>query len=540
MFVDFATEQSFEPLRADVCVIGAGAAGTTLARELIRAGHEIVLLESGGLDQEKEIDALMEGENEGFNYYPLHESRLRFFGGTTSIWGGRCAEMDDVDFRTRDWVPHSGWPINKEDLRPYYDRARAVLELEPFPANGTLYRSHNLKETGFDPAVIDTGLWQFDTKADRFAAGSAKDLFDSNRIRVLVHATVTGIRARGNGRSIDSVEFANLAGGRGEVRARFIVLAAGGLENPRLMLASNDVHAHGLGNGQDLVGRFFMEHPHARGAAIETPRVWATLNLFPRSYRRHGRRYAVVGRPAEPLQRKEALLNSSFTISVRQPPDEEMVLGKKVFMDLKHGLRPSRSKRALWHVLRKTILWSRERVGPALGALQVKRGRYGVFTVVRAEQSPNPESRVRLTRERDALGMPKLRLQWRFQEIDKYTVARTMLSLDSELQRLGLGRAIPEPWLSDPSVEWKTDPLISNHPIGGYHHMGTTRMASTPAKGVVDTNANVFGIDNLYVAGSSVFATSGWANPTLTILALSMRLADHLDARLRRRSGPVC
>lgn len=534
MIVDFENEQQAEPFSADVCVIGAGAAGITLARALMHAGFEVVLLESGGLDQEDRTDELMRGVSSGFTYYPLHEARLRFFGGTTSIWGGRCAELNEIDFEKRSWVPYSGWPIGKEDLAPYYERARSLLELGPFPADDAVWGAHRLTRPGFDPGKIGYGVWQFDTKADRFAASRAGDLFRSDRITIVLHASVTALQAGNDGQSIESVRFTSLAGGRGEVRARFVVLAAGGLENPRLMLASNDVQPRGLGNDRDLVGRFFMEHPHARGARIESRRPWSILRLLPRSYIRGGKRYAVLARPAEALQEKEGLLNSSFTISARQHPDDEMVLSKKMYMQIKHALRPRRSRRTMWHALRRGILWSRENVGPLLGWLQVKRRHYGVYTVVRAEQSPNPESRVVLAADRDELGVPRPMLQWRFQEIDKHTIAATMSALGSELQRLGLGRLAPEPWLDDASVEWKTDPLISNHPIGGYHHMGTTRMASSPEAGVVDRDANVFGIDNLYVAGSSIFPTSGWANPTLTILALSLRLADHLAVRLRR------
>jgi len=209
------------------------------------------------------------------------------------------------------------------------------------------------------------------------------------------------------------------------------------------------------------------------------------------------------------------------------------VMGKKVFMHLKQDLRPTHLKRSLWHVVRKQILRSRENLGPLLGAAQIKRGRYGIYTVIRAEQSPNPDSRITLSADRDALGLPKPVLNWHFQEIDKRSVAGTMQALGRELQRLGLGSVRLEDWLEDPEAEWHTDPLISNHPIGGYHHMGSTRMASSDAQGVVDGSAKVFGIDNLYVAGSSVFTTSGWANPTLTILALTLRLADHLIERTR-------
>lgn len=261
--------------------------------------------------------------------------------------------------------------MGKTELVPYYGRAQELLELDPVPGGEAPWDVHGLHRPGFDAGTLASGFWQFDTKADRFAAHNALDLFRSPRVRVVTHASVPGRTA-----------------GRWSRSASPTWLAAEG-------------------------------------------------SCAPGS-------------------------------------------------------------------------WS----------------------------SPNPDSRVHLNGERDALGMPRLSLQWRFQDIDKHTVVRTMHGLGAELERLGLGRLEPEPWLAEPAVSWRTDPLISNHPIGGYHHMGTTRMASSPREGVVDGNARVFGIDNLYLAGSSVFPTSGWANPTLTILALTLRLADHLDAQLRPAPDP--
>ena len=534
MILDLNDQADIPPIKSRVCVIGGGAAGITLTRELIKAGFDVALLESGGLDQNDQVDRLMEGELRGFPYYPLAESRLRFFGGTTSIWGGRCAQMDEIDFAKRDWVPYSGWPIEKRDLTTQYKDAQSILDLEPIPGGDSLWEQHELNRPDFDPEVLATRFWQFDTKADRFAAFRHADLFESPQVQVVLNANVTSIRTNEAGNAVESVEFANLQGRTGTAQADVVVLAAGGIENPRLLLASNQVQKSGLGNQNDLVGRFFMEHPHARGARIDSDQALNTLRLLPRSYIRAGMRYAAVGRPADALQESQRLLNTSFTISARQHPNAEMAFGKKVFMQLKHDLRPSRSKRALWHVVRKGILRARQNLGPIAGAVQVKRGKLGLYTVIRAEQSPNPDSRITLSSDRDAVGVPKPILNWQFKDIDKRSVAVTMKALGSQLQRIGLGSVELEPWLNDPELVWKTDTLISSHPMGGYHHMGATRMASSATEGVVDADARVFGVDNLYVAGSSIFATSGWANPTLTILALTFRLAEHLTVRLQR------
>ena len=531
MLDDFDTCADHADLAADICIVGAGAAGITLARALRGRGREILLLESGGPDFEAEVQDLAAGDIRGFDYYPLVESRLRFFGGTTAIWGGRSARLDAIDFQRRAWVPDSGWPFGPGTLAPYYAAAERSLGLDTETADDSAWRRLGLTPPPFDPAALSVNLWQFDEQADRFTLARCRDLIDAADVHVLLHATVTHIRANAAGNRVEQLEIANLRGGRGQVRARAIVLAAGGLEVPRLLLASNDVEPNGLGNAHDLVGRYFMEHPHARGGRVVTDRPWKLLRLLPRSHRRGGRRYATLGRPSEALQQREGLLNTSFTLAARQAPDDRMAATRRAYDTLKHALPPDRLRRNLWRTAKQTVVRTQETIGPVLPWLAVKRGARGIYAILRAEQAPNPDSRVVLTGDRDALGMPRLALDWRFRDIDRASAHGLMAALDRELRRLELGRVEINPWLRDGDTPWQTDPLISGHPLAGYHHMGTTRMADDPRRGVVDGHCRVHGLDNLYVAGSSVFPTGGWANPTLTIIALALRLADHLTIR---------
>ena len=531
MLQDFDSAGDDARIDADVCVIGGGAAGVTLADALAAAGREVLLLESGGLDYDPAVQELMRGECTGFPYYDLETSRLRFFGGTTAIWGGRCAQLNRIDFERRPWVAHSGWPISKEDLAPWYARAQAALDLHATAGEDELWERHGLTRPPWSREVIGSAFWQFDTAADRFSTRQPKRIRQSPKVRILLHASVTGIRLNPEGTAVEAIEFANLRGGRGTARARHYVLAAGGIENPRLLLASNGVQPGGVGNGHDLVGRFFMEHPHARGARIDTPEVMRLLTALPRSYTSDGVRYAAVGLPSEALQAREGLLNSAFTIAARQHPGARMAASKRLFLGLRDELDPKRTNRRLWHLYRCAIVTAREHVGARLAWASIRWGAHGLYTVIRAEQAPNPESRVVLTDRRDALGMPRAALDWRLSAIDRHSVRGTMLALDGELRRLGLGTCTPEPWLDRDKPEWEVDPLISNHPVGGFHHMGTTRMAASPREGVVDADCRVHGVANLWVAGSSVFPTGGWANPTLTIVALALRLADRLARR---------
>jgi choline dehydrogenase-like flavoprotein len=523
----------------EVCILGAGAAGITLARRLASSGLDVCILESGGADWEKPIQDLGIGESIGFPYYPLDESRLRLFGGTTAVWGGRVVQLDPIDFERRAWIEHSGWPFGKKELAPYYTEALRSLDVETSLADETMWSRLGLHQPDFDPEQLRTHFFQFDEQFERFTLRRCGDLVESKKVKVLLHATVLDICANAEGTAIDSVRIGNLRGGRGVVRARVFVVAAGGLETPRLLLNSRGVQSKGLGNHEDLVGRFFMEHPHARGGRVFPQSLWRLLHLLPLSHRQDGLRYAALGRISETLQEREGVLNSAFTLSVRRHQGARMSPGKWLFNAVKWKVPHDHRGRSLWWLHRRAKRAFSERFGPAGRWLLTASGRQGVYVVARAEQAPNPASRVLLSDERDAFGLPRIALDWRFLDVDKRSLQVLMGALDRELRRLSLGRAEASAWLEEGGTAWEVDPLISNHPVGGYHHMGTTRMAVSPRDGVVDPDCRVHGLGNLYIAGSSVFPTSGWANPTLTILALTLRLGDHLIRSVppSRRSG---
>jgi choline dehydrogenase-like flavoprotein len=200
---------------------------------------------------------------------------------------------------------------------------------------------------------------------------------------------------------------------------------------------------------------------------------------------------------------------------------------------MRHEMSPTRFGRGLWKITRRVSARIQDRLGAYLTTRKLGREGYGLYAVIRAEQAPNPDSRIVLTDDRDALGMPRIALDWRLSAIDKDSIRILMKAFDEELRDHGLGSSEPADWLDESGPGWETDPLVSNHPIGGYHHMGTARMAANPRDGVVDANCRVHGVANLYIASSAVFPTAGWANPTLTILALSLRLADHLRREVK-------
>ena len=526
MSIDLSQQTGALRRQADVCVIGAGAAGITTARRLLAAGHQVLLLESGGLDYERETADLNAGKNVGQAYYDLDDARLRFFGGTTAIWGGRCATLDPIDLQRRDWVAGSGWPLSWNELQDYYGQARGIFEIGDKPASADALSAHGVPLPGFDRSELHMPVWNFDPRFNRFTFDACQDLRDHPRCEIITHASVTRIVTKDG--AISRIEAKALAGAHLHVEARAFVLAAGGIENARLLLASN------IGNERDQVGRHFMEHPHARGGRIVDAKAWPLLKAFGRRHRIGGHDMAALITPSADLQRREGLLNSSLTIVGRQPARASQFWGMRAYGSLKHDMSPTRSGRRMWMMTKKAATWAQRHVDPLRPWLLHKAGKLEIALLVRAEQAPNPDSRVLLTKERDALGVPRVALDWRLSAIDKHSVTGLVDGLGRELKRLGMGRVERADWLDEPGELWRNDPLISSHAIGGYHHMGTTRMATDPRQGVVDADGRVHGQANLYVVGSSIFPTSSWANPTLTIAALALRTADRLSVALNR------
>jgi choline dehydrogenase-like flavoprotein len=512
MLIDARTLPQGSVLDTDLAIVGAGPAGITLARALASARREICLIESGGLAYDADTQALYQGENAGIEY-PLAGSRLRFLGGSSNHWGGYCRPLDPIDFEGRDWVPHSGWPFQRRELDPYYGPASGLVEVGVPAFENPTYWEAKTGEAIPPPATgrLLTRFFQF-SPPTRFGERYRRDLEEMRGLRLLLNANVTRIGAIGEGRAVDALDLRTLGGRALRVRARCYVLAAGGLENPRLMLASNDVVKPGLGNECGLVGRFFMEHPHLDGFGEI---VVADLRRLPEILRRRvvadGVPAQATFRPSAEHLRRRRLLNAGFMIGLaahhRQGKDTH--------------LTPERSA-AHVDMLRAARRFLADGAGPLDPSDPSYSGAwFGIGCA--CEQAPNPDSRVTLADDRDPLGMAKLRLDWRLTETDRRSAVANIRALAMEFGTLGAGRMI---------MNVEDDGRWPEVVRGGNHHLGTTRMSDDPRQGVVDRNGRVHGMDNLYVAGSSVFPTAGAANPTLTILALTLRLADHLRERL--------
>lgn len=477
-------------LDVDLCIIGAGAAGLTIARSFIGRGLRVLVLEAGGYEADEAGTALYRGKNVGRKYFNLETCRRRYFGGSTNCWAGLCLPMRPIDFEAREWIPHSGWPFGRETLLPYYKQARSILGI------GSVETELGEKQAGPKPVELAgplvTDYFRM-SRPVRLGTAWRKRFQAASDVRVLLNANVTRLVASSNGRRIERVEARTLEGPAFSVTARRVVVACGGLENPRLLLHS------GVGNQHDLVGRYFMEHPHTDFEGLLVVGAPLAERGFYGTHRSGRERRWGLFRAPDALLRKEKLLDFSIVLL---PVRKNVGVGRDA-----HPLAEAIGRAA----------------AETDGIAEPATTQYTLGTP--SEQAPNPESRVRLGRERDALGLPRIELDWRLTALDKQSVRRAHELMAQTVARSGLGRM--KLTLTRDVTDWP--PQVN----GGRHHMGTTRMHTDPRQGVCDAHGFVHGVENLMVAGSSLFPTSGAANPTWTLVALALRAAERLQADLK-------
>jgi choline dehydrogenase-like flavoprotein len=416
----------------------------------------------------------------------------------------RYLPLDEVDFAARPWVPHSGWPFTRSALDPYYARAHRAAGLgaytyeppdrpQPLPLDGEVRTSVEWFGTG-QPFTRDA-LGEFRRSAD---------------LNVLVHASASLLHEARDGGRIERLRIACLNGKQHTVTAKVFVLAAGGIENPRLLLLSNERSPAGIGNAHDVVGRYFMDHFHVLGTLVPSDRaVFDRAGLYDVRALSDGRVMGCKLNLTPAVLERERLLNSALKLDARiSSRPLSRFAGTYARLMLKHRqLQPS------------YFGWSE---------LRAPMRRFAEFaTHLQIELAPVPSNRVTLSSERDRLGRPLPSIHWRWDEVSRRSVHQTVRILAASLTRAGLGR------LEMPD----DDPPPLPNTLGINHHMGATRIHTDPKQGVVDANCQLHGVSNLYIAGSSVFPTGGYANPTLTVIALAIRLADRIREVMRPTPG---
>jgi len=530
MFIDLRSVPDGTTIDADVCIVGGGAAGITLAMELLGHGQRVCLLESGGLDFEDDVQALNDGDCVSEQKIDLLWSRLRYFGGTTGHWGGNCAPLDSQDFEERPWVPNSGWPFSIAEMDPYYPRAYRYCELPVanFSADFWAERSEDFRNRRLslkgDPISEKIFLKSPPTRfGEVYRAELVKP---DNKCSIYLHANVTEIETDAEAGQVVSLRTGDTDGRSCHFRAKVFILAAG-LENARLLLLSDRVRPQGLGNDHDTVGRYFMAHTTLRtGRAMlslpeGTASYYATLGWEQR-FQSEVNPFIDALQASREAQEREGILNS--VVFFEESYDGERTPGFKAMRRIAKQIVYGRMPDNLINDL-GTVIGDLDQVVKALYARSFGDASYKILqTRFFSEQAPNRDSRIMLGPDRDALGQRKLMLDWRLTDLDKRTVLRTQKLLAEQFGTLGIGRLRID--FQSESEPWPTGVDSSAH------FMGSTRMSRDPRFGVVNENCRVHGIDNLYVAGGSVFPTSGATMVTVNIVALAIRLADHLRSRL--------
>lgn len=507
-------------LKADVCVVGAGAAGITLATQLARKGVSVLLLEGGREEISGESQSLYQVEQTGVPYFDMTACRLRFLGGTTNHWGGYCRENDPIDYEARPELGLQAWPVSYADVRPFVERAAAYLGIDAhnFDPRRALSAHPELAAGLLDgqSPKLETKVFLM-AKRKRFKSDFADELQSSERITVLLGANVVGLTCSSDGRRVTGARVRTTVGNSFTVEARTFVLAAHAVENARLLLVSDEVHKAGIGNRHGHVGRYFMEHPHVVSGLFYPTASFPKVYNYETMYRIWVNANLSLTRE---VMRERGILQYYCRFAPLYTFDDAERSLKQVADGFMHPL-DQRMLKALTRVTQRPIA-SMQAAGHKAGVYRPEPVAYSLHH--RIEQAPNPASRIALSDDVDALGVRKVVLNWDFNDLDFRTFAVGQEVVASELERLGLGRFESPPLTPD---------VIRRSAKGHYHHIGVTRMGASERDSVVDAHGKVHGVHNLYVTGSGIFPTAGYSGPTMMIVAFALRLAEHLIAQRR-------
>lgn len=530
-----AAEPADHPHSFDVCIIGAGPAGIAVALECERRGLSCLIIEAGGEKPNKTQQGSWEEIADRRWHDPLNLTTRQAFGGTSWVWGGHCLPLDEIDFEKRDHVAGSGWPIGRAELARWHAAAADFLQCR---SDFDLGQARLGFVDGLDISRAETRSLK-----RNLARAYLQRIRRSNAIHLQLNQRAVAIELDAAGECVAAVLSA--AGERRfRSRARLYVLAGGGLRTTQSLLDLQAVWPRRFGGESGPLGRYYMGHIGGEIATIvfHDPADAAEFRLRGDFTLRHLR-------VSDERQRQERLLNTTFML--RTAPLDDTRHGNGALSLLTLGLMLPRLKDCFRsaRLRRTTLAGPRIQIGAhvanivrhpfqtafELGELlkaQAIRGagapiilssRSGRYTLrYHAEQAPNPESCVRLNGRIDAQGSRQLAVNFHFLEDDMRSVLRSHEVLDSALRTSGKGYL--EYWHSP---EERYDAVLAQA-ADGYHQIGTTRMAGSPADGVVDVDCRVHGVRNLFVSSSSVFPTSGRANPTFPLVALSIRLAHHL------------
>jgi choline dehydrogenase-like flavoprotein len=522
MILDAGKGFGQEPPRYDLCIVGAGPAGITVALELEASGWRVCLLEAGGPAYEPATQRLFEGEVRGQAYPPLRDTRAGALGGSTTVWAGWCRPLEPLDFEPRPWCGAAGWPFGLDALAPFYARAHELCGLAAFdydPAHWSAVLGPE-QILPADPAVANQ---IFHVNIQDFGRRYRERLERSRAIDLVLHAPVTRLDL--DGRVCTAVDVRTLDGHALTIRADRFVLAAGGIENPRLLLlsAAGPDGADAPGNGSGMLGRYFADHAFVDFGTLvlRRPNALGFYRLERAAPGRDAMVRGVLSLRREVVER-ERLLHSALFFHPRYEAHRSFAnAGVKAWLQLWNKLNHRGVPGAPGPYLRAAVKAPHHIAVAMARKLAVRHGPARRWRMRGAfETGFRAGNRVSLGEERDRLGRQRPLVDYRIDDEDIESMRRVARLFDGAVRQAELGHL---------ELAFPDEPLAWRHMIeAGKHHMGTTRMHRSARLGVVDEHGRVHGTANLYVTGSSVFPSGGYANPTLTIVALAARLSDHL------------
>lgn len=529
MHVDLESSALPQSFRSDVCIVGGGTAGILLAARLARQGITVHILEAGGLTLEKRSQDLYKLINAGHPHAGTMHGRFRTFGGSSTRWGGGLLSYTEEDLHPPVCFGMPQWPIASAELESYYQDVQDLMGVELPGFSDQLLREFR-RRPPFESDRVRVRL----SKASPFgrrnvSRTSGKECLASPRVTVFTHANVTAIHLNENGTAAASLTVANYGGATYSFSAQQFVLSAGTIETCRLLLASTDVCPAGVGNDRDQVGRYFHDHVSLRAAEVPPQDRKRMIAAFGHCLR-GGTVYKLRLEATEKLRRERGLAAVGCEFPMEEPDDS----GPAWLIDT---LRSIQEGKLEWDSRRdfRRLLTGSADIVRSVYAAKVQHRRYvssqaRIVFHLDAGQRPNAESRIRLSDETDAIGMRKAILDWKITEDEADDIRAFKEEVTALLVRHGYATTA---W--GPATQREGDPEQVTR-RDAFHMMGGARMGTAPYDSVVDPQLRVHGVGNLYVASCAVFPTGGNSNPTFTLLALSLRLADHLACTLKQEA----
>jgi choline dehydrogenase-like flavoprotein len=515
MFKDFNDLNNQKNLSCDICIVGSGPAGISVAKKFLDTNFKVILLESGGIEPSVNYNELNKGENSGPRFLSLDGARTRCFGGASRIWAGHCAPFAKEDFQKHPFVPLSGWPIQRGDLDIYYQEAAEMLGIsyDKFNHDSSInmsFAGESFPSLKGKDSLLSTYVLQISNSTNRnFGAKYQKNFLDAKNIEVILHSTVTKINISENGKRVDNLEAQDISMKKCVINAKKFVLAAGALENSRLLLAETKVFNKGIGNSKGFVGSCFMSHPGFTGVA----------KIFKTSKARCLPKNEYI---TEPMHKFSASSHEKINNQILSHGFDLKPVQDLANLSTYSSGQFNRNFRKLFNDF--NFKEASKKVFCKFNGNNFSSNLWNLNIGI--EQEPSRRNFLTLSSlSKDIFGVPLINMFWAdISKREKITVEKSVKLLARQLGKNNSGRVqFTENLLSEE---------VFNQPDPVNHHIGTTRMAKTIDNGVVDMNCKVFDLSNLYISGSSVFPTSSVVNPTFTIIALSLRLGDYLKKRL--------